>query len=174
MCCYGAWPVLFLFPLDEKCGSYQVAQVDSVLVSIVRDTSIVDCHSNFTLHLALLFACSLLFAICYCSLFVNCTMVFGVGLIINAVLVAIPVGGSVGALMGIDAHRAATGQKPLFTGGNTEDGSSTGGGNGGSGSTGDGGNHNSTSSVHGTQSTEYCDLSWGITPPSKSEQYTRE
>ncbi|KAJ5510741.1 Glycoside hydrolase family 12 [Penicillium expansum] len=44
-------------------------------------------------------------------------MVFGIGLIVNAVLVAIPVGGSVGALMGLDAHRAATGQKPLFTGG---------------------------------------------------------
>jgi hypothetical protein len=99
-------------------------------------------------------------------------MVFGVGLIVNAVLVAIPVGGSVGALMGIDAHRSATGQKPLFTGGNSDDGTSTGGG--GSGSTGDGGNHNSTTSVHGLRTTEYCDLSWGITPPSKTEQYTRE
>ncbi|KAJ5306524.1 hypothetical protein PENANT_c031G10030 [Penicillium antarcticum] len=94
-------------------------------------------------------------------------MVFGIGLIVNAVLVAIPVGGSVGALMGIDAHRSATGQKPLFTGGNTEDGTTPGGG-----STGDGGDHHTTTPVHGTQMTEYCDLSWGITPPSKTEQYT--
>jgi hypothetical protein len=35
-------------------------------------------------------------------------------------ILAIPVGGSVGALLGIDAHRAATGQKPLFTGGNND------------------------------------------------------
>jgi hypothetical protein len=98
-------------------------------------------------------------------------MVFGVGLLINAVLVAIPIGGSVGTLMGIDAHRAAAGQKPLFSGHN-EDSIGNGGGRG-SDSTGDGGNHHSTSG-DGIKNTQYCDLSWGITPPSKSEQYTRE
>ncbi|KGO71233.1 Glycoside hydrolase, family 12 [Penicillium italicum] len=101
-------------------------------------------------------------------------MVFGIGLLVNAVLVAIPVGGSVGALMGLDAHRAATGQKPLFTGGNNSDGSGsigTGGGGGGSDSTGGGGGHN-TITNNGVEHTQYCDLSWGITPPSKSEQYT--
>lgn len=96
-------------------------------------------------------------------------MVFGVGLLVNAVLVAIPVGGSVGALMGIDAHRAATGQKALFTGNN--DGTSSGGNHGDS--TGDGGHHDSTSN-NGLSNTQYCDLSYGITPPSKTEQYTRE
>lgn len=104
-------------------------------------------------------------------------MVFGVGLLVNAFLVAIPVGGSVGALMGIDAHRAATGQKPLFTGGNSENGITpgTGGGHGGDTSTGDGGGHDSTSGENNSmRNTQYCDLSWGITPPSKSEQYTCE
>lgn len=94
-------------------------------------------------------------------------MVFGIGLIVNAVLVAIPVGGSVGALMGLDAHRAATGQKPLFTGGNNSDDST-----GGSDSTGGGGGHN-TITNNGVEHTQYCELSWGITPPSKTEQYTR-
>ncbi|KGO66262.1 Glycoside hydrolase, family 12 [Penicillium expansum] len=93
-------------------------------------------------------------------------MVFGIGLIVNAVLVAIPVGGSVGALMGLDAHRAATGQKPLFTGGNNSDDST-----GGSDSTGGGGGHN-TITNNGVEHTQYCELSWGITPPSKTEQYT--
>lgn len=96
-------------------------------------------------------------------------MVFGIGLIVNTVLVAIPVGGSVGALMGIDAHRAATGQKPLFTGGSTNDGTDSGGG--GSDSTGGGGGHDTVTN-NGIQNTQYCELSWGITPPSKTEQYT--
>ncbi|KAJ5124763.1 Glycoside hydrolase family 12 [Penicillium bovifimosum] len=97
-------------------------------------------------------------------------MVFGLGLLVNAVLVAIPIGGSVGTLMGIDAHRAATGQKPLFSGHN-EDSIGHGGGGGGSDSTGDGGNHPGTSG-DGIQIKQYCDKSWGITPPSKTEQYT--
>lgn len=87
-------------------------------------------------------------------------MVVGVGLLINAVLVAIPVGGSVGALMGIDAHRAATGQKPLFTGG-TDDGFNSGTGG-------------ATPHDNGITTVSHCDLSYGIIPPSKTEQYTRE
>lgn len=101
-------------------------------------------------------------------------MVFGIGLIVNAVLVAIPVGGSVGALMGIDAHRSATGQKPLFTGGSNDGISSGGSGTGGSDSTGGGGGGHGTVTNNGVQNTQYCDLSWGITPPSKTEQYTRK
>jgi expansin (peptidoglycan-binding protein) len=96
-------------------------------------------------------------------------MVVGVGLLINAVLVAIPVGGSVGALMGIDAHRAATGQKPLFTGGNNDDsGSGTGTGGGSSGGSDPTPNDNRISTI------SHCDLSYGIIPPSKTEQYTRK
>lgn len=95
-------------------------------------------------------------------------MVVGVGLLINAVLVAIPVGGSVGALMGIDAHRAATGQKPLFTGGTNDD---SGGGTGtGGGSTGS----DPTPHNNGITTISHCDLSYGIVPPSKTEQYTRK
>ena len=100
-------------------------------------------------------------------------MVVGVGLLINAVLVAIPVGGSVGALMGIDAHRAATGQKPLFTGGTNEDGTGAGTGAGtGGGST--GGGSDAIPHDNGITSVQHCDLSYGIMPPSKTEQYTRE
>ncbi|KAJ5780996.1 hypothetical protein N7457_006156 [Penicillium paradoxum] len=100
-------------------------------------------------------------------------MIFGLGLLVNTVLVGIPVGATVGALVGIDAHRAATGQKALFTGGNNEDAiGSGGGGHGGHGSdsTGDGGGHESTAGT-GVRNTQYCDLSYGITPPSKTEQY---
>ncbi|KAJ5210411.1 Glycoside hydrolase family 12 [Penicillium cf. griseofulvum] len=96
-------------------------------------------------------------------------MVFGIGLLVNAILIAIPVGGSVGALMGLDAHRAATGQKPLFTGDN-DDGIDTGKGKGGDSTGGGGGGHTITN--NGVQHSMYCDLSWGITPPSKTEQYT--
>ena len=95
-------------------------------------------------------------------------MVVGVGLLVNAVLVAIPIGGSVGALMGIDAHRAATGQKPLFTGGTDED----------SGGIGNGGSNNGGSETvphdNGISRISKCDISYGIVPPSKTEQYTRE
>lgn len=94
-------------------------------------------------------------------------MVVGIGFLVNAVLVAIPVGGSVGALMGIDAHRAATGQKPLFTGG-TDDGSGSGVGSG------TGGGSGSTPHDNGILIHSKCDLSYGIVPPSKTEQYTRE
>ncbi|KAJ5650746.1 uncharacterized protein N7484_004469 [Penicillium longicatenatum] len=89
-------------------------------------------------------------------------------LLVNAVLLAIPLGGSVGTLAGIDAHLAATGQKPLFSSDGTSDGSggssggSTGGGSGGSGST----------TNNGLTNTQYCELSYGISPPSQGEQYT--
>ncbi|KAJ5520508.1 Glycoside hydrolase family 12 [Penicillium fimorum] len=97
-------------------------------------------------------------------------MVFGVGLLVNAILIAIPVGGSVGALMGLDAHRAATGQKPLFTGDN-DDGINPGNGKGDDSTGGGGGGHPPITN-NGLQHTLYCDLSWGITPPSETEQYT--
>jgi hypothetical protein len=88
-------------------------------------------------------------------------------LIINAGLFAIPIGGSLGALFGIDAHRSATGQQPLFSGGSDSNGNlgtggSTGGGFAGGGSTTD----------NGVNNTVCCELSYGITPPSKGEQFT--
>lgn len=95
---------------------------------------------------------------------------------------ALPIGGCLGTLFGIDAHRAATGQKPLFapnpndpdenlgvgTGGGSGGGQdSTGGGSGGSGS--------GDVSDNGIQNTQYCQLSYGISPPSKDgESFTRE
>ncbi|KAJ5724463.1 hypothetical protein N7493_006191 [Penicillium malachiteum] len=92
-------------------------------------------------------------------------------LLVNAVLLAIPLGGSVGTLVGIDAHLAATGQKPLFHsdggdsssgGGSGSSGDSTGGGNGGNGST----------ASNGVSNTQYCESSWGISPPSSGELFT--
>ncbi|KAJ5784372.1 uncharacterized protein N7503_009584 [Penicillium pulvis] len=89
-------------------------------------------------------------------------------LLVNTILLAIPLGGSVGTLVGIDAHLAATGQKPLFSSDGTSDGSggssggSTGGGSGGSGST----------TNNGLTNTQYCETSFGISPPSQGEQYT--
>lgn len=93
---------------------------------------------------------------------------------------ALPIGGCLGTLFGIDAHRAATGQRPLFapnpndpdenlgvgTGGGGGGQDSTGGGSGGSGSTGD-------VSDNGIQNNQYCQLSYGISPPSKhGESFT--
>lgn len=91
-------------------------------------------------------------------------------LAINTALLAIPIGGSVGTLLGIDAHRSATGQPPLFTSdGNSNTGSgsggdSTGGGSGGSGST----------TNNGVTNTQYCQSSYGISPPSDGQLYTRK
>ncbi|GIK05129.1 hypothetical protein Aspvir_009231 [Aspergillus viridinutans] len=79
--------------------------------------------------------------------------------VVNAGLLAIPIGGTVGALMGIDAHRHATGQAPLFSGGG---GGSSGSGSGGSGST----THN------GVNNTLYCQESYGITPDTKGQGFT--
>ncbi|GLI80205.1 hypothetical protein PoHVEF18_008556 [Penicillium ochrochloron] len=89
-------------------------------------------------------------------------------LLVNTGLLAIPIGGSVGTLLGIDAHRSATGQPPLFTSdGNSNTGSgsggdSTGGGSGGSGST----------TNNGVTNTQYCQSSYGISPPSDGQLYT--
>ena len=86
-------------------------------------------------------------------------------LLVNSGLLAIPIGGTVGALMGIDAHRAATGQAPLFSGdknSTTGPGDSTGGGSGGSGST----------TNNGVTTTKYCELSYGISPPTTGQQFT--
>lgn len=80
--------------------------------------------------------------------------------IINAGLLALPIGATVGVLMGMDLHRNAQGQAPLFTpapGGGKVDG-------GGSGSAGDNRYKENT----------YCDLQVGVAPPSKGKKYTCE
>lgn len=96
----------------------------------------------------------------------------------NAVLLGIPIGASVGVLVGLDAHRAATGQSPLFghnpdnagipgIGGGSDSGSGSSGGSSGGGFTGGGSNN-------GVQTTPYCQKSYGIEPKTKGEQYIRK
>lgn len=84
-------------------------------------------------------------------------------LLLNAGLIAIPIGGSLGALFGIDAARSASGQPPLFTGDPNQPagGGSTGGGSGGSGST----------TNNGLTTTMYCEKTFGIAPPSHGQDY---
>ncbi|KAJ5899617.1 hypothetical protein N7495_004361 [Penicillium taxi] len=98
-------------------------------------------------------------------------------LLVNAGLLAIPIGATVGALVGIDAHRAATGQSPLFSGESDSSGSGSGSGsNGGSGSDSTGGGSGGgtpTISDGGKVTTKpYCDLSYGITPPTHGDSFT--
>ncbi|KAJ5721526.1 uncharacterized protein N7483_009460 [Penicillium malachiteum] len=94
-------------------------------------------------------------------------------LLVNAVLLAIPLGGSVGTLVGIDAHLAATGQKPLFhsDGGDSSSGGSDGSGSSG-GSTGGGSGGNGSTTNDGVTVTRYCESSYGISPPSSGELFT--
>ncbi|QKX54250.1 uncharacterized protein TRUGW13939_01335 [Talaromyces rugulosus] len=92
--------------------------------------------------------------------------------IVNAGLLAIPIGTTIGVLVGIDAQRQASGQQPLFSGG--DNGSSTGGngGLGGGGSTGgDGGNGGGSSDDNGISWIENCNLTYGIEPPTKGQEY---
>lgn len=81
-------------------------------------------------------------------------------LLVNGILLAIPIGGSLGVLFGIDAYRSNHGQTALFSG-DTD-------GTGSGGSTGSGG----TTTNNGVNSTLYCQISYGITPASKGEQFT--
>lgn len=86
---------------------------------------------------------------------------------VNAGLLAVPIGTTVGVLMGIESHRQATGQAPLFSGG--------GGGDVGGGSDGDpGGGGTVVGSGNGITISQYCQASYGISPPSKGTEYTRE
>lgn len=84
-------------------------------------------------------------------------------LLVNGVLLAIPIGASLGVLFGIDAYRSNHGQAALFSG--DTDGTGSGGSTGSSGS---------TVTNNGVNSTIYCQLSYGITPASKGEQFTRK
>lgn len=84
-------------------------------------------------------------------------------LLLNAGLIAIPIGGSLGALFGIDAHRSATGQQPLFTGDS---------GSGGAGSPDIGTGSNQTTSHNGVTTAIYCQDSYGIQVPSNGQQFT--
>ncbi|KAJ5755608.1 hypothetical protein N7533_005151 [Penicillium manginii] len=90
-------------------------------------------------------------------------------LIVNAGLMALPIGGCLGTLFGIDAHRAATGQRPLFAPNPNDPDENRGTGSSGGGHDSTGGGHESSGgdvSDNGIQTYPYCQLSYGITPPS--------
>jgi len=99
-----------------------------------------DCQTHHTRFLLLLFE------------------IMGFRWLVNAGLLALPIGTTVGVLMGVDMHRQTTGQEPLF---NPNPG--TGPGNGG-------GNGN----IKDNRITEkqYCDLQVAVSPPSKGVKYT--
>ena len=92
-------------------------------------------------------------------------------LLVNTGLLAIPIGGSLGTLLGIDAHRSATGQPPLFTGDGSNSGSGSGSGTGGD-STGGGSGGSGSTTNNGVTNTQYCQNSYGISPPSDGQLYT--
>ncbi|KAJ6135228.1 hypothetical protein N7512_000388 [Penicillium capsulatum] len=89
-------------------------------------------------------------------------------LLVNTGLLAIPIGGAVGTLLGLDAHRSATGQPPLFT---SDGHPGTGGSTGGHDSTGGGASHPGTTN-NGVTTKTYCDLSFGVSPPTQGESFT--
>lgn len=91
---------------------------------------------------------------------------------------ALPIGGCLGTLFGIDAHRAANGQRPLFAPNpnDPDENKGAGSGSGGQDSTGGGsGSSGGSTSDNGIQTNTYCQLSYGISPPSKDgEAFTRK
>ncbi|KAJ5089826.1 hypothetical protein N7532_008510 [Penicillium argentinense] len=92
-------------------------------------------------------------------------------LIVNAGLAAIPIGGCLGTLFGIDAHRAANGQRPLFAPDPNEN-KGTDAGGGGQDSTGGGSGGNGSTTNNGITNTQYCQHSYGISPPRKGDGET--
>lgn len=96
-------------------------------------------------------------------------------LIVNAGLMALPIGGCLGTLFGIDAHRAATGQRPLFAPDPSENKGTSDSTGGGQDSTGGGSGSGDGTSDNGVQNNPYCQSSYGISPPSKNgESFTRK
>jgi hypothetical protein len=69
--------------------------------------------------------------------------------IVNIGLMALPIGTTIGILRGIESYRQATGQAPLFSGDNSGDNNSI-------------------------TKTQYCQKSYGISPLSNGEEYTRK
>lgn len=92
-------------------------------------------------------------------------------LLVNTSLLAIPIGGAIGTLLGIDAQRSASGQPPLFTG--DGNGGSSGGGDS-TGSTGGGSGGTGHTSNNGVTDSQYCEKAYGISPPSDGNRYTRK
>jgi hypothetical protein len=91
--------------------------------------------------------------------------------IVNAGLLAVPIGATIGVLLGIESHRQATGQAPLFTPGGGGGGDGAGGGGGGGGLSG-GGSGTGSGGNNGITIYQYCQQAYGISPPSKGTEYT--
>ncbi|KAL2064672.1 hypothetical protein VTL71DRAFT_3810 [Oculimacula yallundae] len=85
--------------------------------------------------------------------------------VLDAVLLTLPIGTTIGTLRGIDLHRQATGQEPLFrpVGGK---------GRGSSGNNGEGNSSTIISGNNGITVSEYCGRQSAVTPSSVGSQYT--
>ncbi|PVH74253.1 glycoside hydrolase family 12 protein [Cadophora sp. DSE1049] len=81
--------------------------------------------------------------------------------LVNAGLLILPVGTTIGVLLGVDSHRAATGQEPIF---NTPNGGTGTGGGGGGGNTGNKGDDRVTSQL-------YCQKQVGVSPASSGVRF---
>lgn len=79
-----------------------------------------------------------------------------ISFIVNTILLVIPIVGTIGVLLGIDAYREAAGQKPLFSDQATNTGT----------------DHHENTPDNGIISMQFCDISYGISPSSRSQQYT--
>lgn len=79
--------------------------------------------------------------------------------LVNFGLLAVPIAATLGVLIGLQSHRDATGQAPLFTGDDGDDGTGDSGG---------------SSSKNGIEYIRNCDKAYGITPDSKGQEYTRK
>lgn len=102
------------------------------------------------------------------------------GFLISCALLAVPMGGTVGVLMGIDYQRSLHGQTPLFyngDGNNDNGGSSSGGGN----SSGGGSTNNPYTNPtpnntiildNDTVMKQYCQTEVAVTPNSTGTEYT--
>lgn len=97
-----------------------------------------------------------------CSLLI---IIMGVRWLVNAGLLVLPIGTTIGVLMGIDASRQSSGQDPIFDGGSGSGAPIGGGGNSGSGG--------GVGNPHDDKITDkmYCQKQVGIAPPSKGTQY---
>ncbi|EFX01637.1 xyloglucan-specific endoglucanase [Grosmannia clavigera kw1407] len=88
--------------------------------------------------------------------------ILGFHFAVNFIMLAIPIGITLGILFGIDAHRSAVGESPIYSPAASSGSGSSGGG------TSDGGG----ASDNDIKTKTYCDKSRGITPITKGQQYT--
>ena len=89
--------------------------------------------------------------------------------LLNFVLVAIPIGATLGTLLGIQSHRSASGQKPLFKPDHPTDPTNPGGGGGGGGG---GWGGPPKKGDNGITIESHCNETLGISPPSLGDHYT--